>query len=71
MRFLIGFIFILLPTILLAGHTAQINCYSSGKLIYSGYGKDFAYEDGIFAFKESNSNKIVFSTGDCVIHASA
>ena len=44
----------------------HIKCYSNGKLIYSGYGQDVIYRDGMFIMRQESNNRYLFLTGDCV-----
>ncbi len=47
--------------------TTKLQCYSFGKLIYSGEGKDLAYSDGMIFIKEVKTNHVVMSNADCVL----
>jgi hypothetical protein len=44
----------------------EIRCYQNGKLIYHHYMTDMSYEDGVFAFKEANTEKVVFTSMECI-----
>lgn len=46
---------------------ANIACYSSGHLIYSGIGIHPEYMDGIFSWKDPKTKEIVFISADCII----
>lgn len=50
-----------------AHSSAQVKCYSNGKLIYSGAGEEIEFLDPLFTFKEKDSNRIMFINADCVI----
>ena len=57
-------LFMLVPALSFA---SQATCYSSGRMIYSHRINSIVYDDGVFAFEEAKTRKIIFVTGDCVI----
>lgn len=45
----------------------EVRCYNGGKLIYHHQAGDFRYLDGLMAFTEAGTNKIVFASVDCIV----
>jgi len=48
-------------------NSAQIICYSGGKEIYKGTGKDIYYGDKFLSFHTKNKKDYIFASGDCII----
>jgi len=44
----------------------EIRCYQNGKLVYHHQVSDMSYNDGVFAFKEANAEKVVFASMECI-----
>ena len=63
MRFII--LILLFATSMAFG--GNIKCYSNGRMIYSGNGKGVIHDDGMFAFEEHPSKRLILISGDCVI----
>ena len=64
MRYFLGLI---LTSLSLNLYADDIKCYSNGRKIYAGEGKEFSYDQGIFVFKDTKSDKIIFIAGDCIV----
>ena len=61
------FIVLLLALTIGMASADEIACYQHGKLIMRKKATDFSYQDGVFAFKEANSDRVVFASMDCIV----
>jgi hypothetical protein len=64
MRYYIGILLLIISSLTYAD---EVRCYSNGHLIYHRQGYKIAYTDGMFAFTEANTNRIVFTSADCIV----
>lgn len=55
------------------GHTAQVTCYSGGKVFYNGHStgkvQTTAQSDG-WEFREAGTNQFIRVSGECVVRQS-
>ncbi len=66
MRLILCVLICTLSTVTFA-KVAYVTCYSKGKLVYSGTGKEAAYDGGTFFFKEKKTNRVIMTNADCII----
>jgi len=45
----------------------EILCYNNGRVVYKKQGENFTYVDGMFVFKELNSDNVIFAGLDCLV----
>ena len=55
---------LLLP---LPSGAATIKCYSHGKMIYQGAGRNFQSFEGFIVFMDERTKKDIFAQADCII----
>jgi hypothetical protein len=65
MKYLITLVLTLTPVMVFADSVA---CYSNnGKKVYQHHVEDIHYSDDMFIFIEKPSDKLIFTTMDCIV----
>ena len=62
--------YLLIPLLLslsMPSFASYVRCYSQGKVIYSGYATEVAYDERFVVVKDNKTHKDVFILADCVI----